>query len=195
MIDESLLQVLGRNAEAQAVITSTFNTVFGSSLISAAAQGIISKYYNWRFPFRYTRDGGGRQVWTSKVQAFARRWQQVVAFNDLWDEGAAGNSQSEQYSGTDTVTYTDSRTEYDKQTFGTIDPTYTAGQANATEHGFLDGKNKTEQQTVHGRKRTYTDGRTIPERIAEAMGAQPPLVQFINAFGALLLPPAEEEII
>lgn len=194
MIAEDYLQILGRNNEAQHIIKSTFDSVFGSSLIDAAAIEIIQKFYNWHFPFRYTRDGGGRTIWTSKVQSFARRWQQIVQLNDLWDEGAADNSQSEQYSGADTVTYTDSRTEYDKQTFGTIDPAYTAGQANATEHGFLDGKNKTVQETVHGRKRTYTDGRTVPERLTDAIGAIPPLSQFINAFGALLLPPEEEEI-
>ena len=195
MIDETLLQVLGRNEEAQEVISSIFDTTFGSSIITVAGQEIIEKYYNWRFPFRYTRDGGGKQIWTNKVQAFARRWQDITGYLDLWGTGATDNEQREEYSGVDTVTYTDSRAEYDRQTFGTVDPTYTAGQANATEHGFLDGKNKTVQETAHGRTRTYTDGRTIPERIAEAMGAHPPLAQFINAFGTLLLPPAEEDII
>lgn len=109
-------------------------------------------------------------------------------------------------SGTDNVTFTDNRKQTTTVTFrGVGAPTSSANTAETTETALAANGNDTDTQTTHGKqtttthdtqdattygkKRTWTDGRTWTQVLADVWAATSPVYDFVNAFAQILLSP------
>lgn len=186
------MQVLGQNKAAQNVLQSVINTAWPSLAEKNIAADIVEKYYDWKFPFRYTSDGGGDNVWRAKVKAAVRRAGNLPALSAWYGALDPTNTktQSEQYGGTDGVIFTDNRETVDTDKYNALGTT-TGGTNDTTTHGFTSGKNTTDTATTYGRSRTWTDGRTPKEVADEAGDIIDPVYKFICDFAAVLLPPEE----
>ena len=109
-------------------------------------------------------------------------------------------------SGTDNVTFTDNRKQKTTVTFrGVGAPTSSANTAETTETELGAGANDTDTKTTHGKTtitthdtqdattygktRTWTDGRTWTQVLADVWAATSPVYDFVNAFAQILLSP------
>lgn len=109
-------------------------------------------------------------------------------------------------SGTDNVTFTDNRKQKTTVSFrGVGAPTSSANTAETTETELADGANDTDTQTTHGKTtvtthdtqdtttygktRTWTDGRTWTQVLADVWAATSPVYDFVNAFAQIMLSP------
>lgn len=213
------IQVLGQNDEAQQIIKDTiteyFPTLEASDDISTQ---IIDKFFDWRFPFEYTDDGGGAKRWSISVRAWCARNKKLSVLEAFFDASGTDGTFKEAYSGQDTTTVTDTRKE---QTTDTADSTNSGTDTTTTEEQYnpintpsskLSGKTTTtatpntsthtertakrealsgNMLTVYARgiSRQYSDGRTWTEILADVAAAQEPIYAFINGFAQILVPP------
>ena len=109
-------------------------------------------------------------------------------------------------SGTDNVTFTDNRKQTTTVTFrGVGAPTSSSNTAETTETALAANGNDTDTQTTHGKTtitthdtqdtttygktRTWTDGRTWTQVLADVWAATSPVYDFVNAFAQILLSP------
>ena len=219
MNEQSTLQVLGQNNEAQealkAIISETFPALESEYSIS---DSVIAKFFDWFFPFPYTADGGGLRRWQVSVRAWCGRNKKLDALEEFYNASGTAGTLTESYSGEDTTTVTDTQS---------IETTINGTDSNAgtdtetTEENFnpvntpsskLSGKttrtntpnttrtiNTTENrtgkggnvQTVYARgvSRTYSDGRTWTQIMSDIEAASAPVYSFINGFAQILIAP------
>lgn len=219
MNEQSTLQVLGQNSEAQealkSIISETFPALETEYNIS---DSVIAKFFDWFFPFPYTADGGGLRRWQVSVRAWCGRNKKLDALEDFYNASGTAGTLTETYSGEDTTTVTDTQS-IETTTNGTDSNAGT--DTETTEENFnpvntasskLSGKttrtntpnttrtiNTTESrtgkggnvQTVYARgvSRTYSDGRTWTQIMNDIEAASAPVYSFINGFAQILIAP------
>ena len=188
---QSLLQVLGQNSEAKEVLATELASAFPTLEPSqGVSETIIDKFYNWSFPFRYTTDGGGARRWRTKVRAWIMRNARLKDFDTAYNALDGAGELKEIYGGEDTTTFTDSRESVNTEEYNALG-SVSSGLANKNTQGFTAGKNTTETVHERGTTRTYADGRTAEERLADWRAVMPPVYEFINGFAGLLVPPID----
>lgn len=185
--DFDTTQTLGGNTNAQnilsAEITSFFPALESSEEIS---EEIISKYYDWIFPYHWTVDGGSERRWRSAVRSLCRRHIKLSELENFFAQNSTEGEQRETYSGqdenvnsgSDTDTYggtdTDTNSGTDTQTFtdnrgqkttviyrGVGATPSSANTAETTESAFNANENTTKTDTTRGTKLTKQYGQTI----------------------------------
>ena len=183
-------QTLGGNTNAQnilsAEITSFFPALESSEKIS---EEIISKYYDWVFPYHWTVDGGSERRWRSAVRSLCRRHIKLSELENFFAQSSTDGEQHETYSGqdeninsgsdtdtyggtdtdtnsgTDTENFTDNRGQKTTVTYRGIGATTSsANTAETTESEFNINKNTTETETTRGTKLTKQYGQTITRK-------------------------------
>ena len=191
---QSLLQVLGQNAEAQKVLTAAVTAAFPELQQKYSLDDIIiAKFYNWAFPFRYTSDGGGKKLWGGMVRAWCMRNAALKVLDDTFSAIDGKGLLKEEYGGSDVTAFEDGRESVNKAKYNALG-SRAAGLSDETTAGFTDGKNTTKTTYTRGTSRTYTDGRSAEERISDLAALVPPVYNFINGFAGLLCPPADFEV-
>ena len=191
--EEMLLQTLGTNENAKTTLSNILTEYFPSVVSELSLPDrIVEKFYDWQFPFIYTTDGAGTRKWSVSVRALCERNPKLADLDAFFNASGTDGTFQETYSGNDTETNTDNSARRTKTEFdGVGDPT-SQSTADSIVVEPVDGKNTTERKTEYGKTRTYADGRTWSQILADVMDTRGPVYLFINSFAQILREPAED---
>lgn len=193
MDELNILNVLGQNDEAQEalreILSSKYPTLEPEFNLSAQ---IIDKYFDWSFNFEYTADGGGLKRWKTVINSYCGRHPKLNVLQQYFTANDTNATLDEVFSGEDITEFTDNRESTSATGFNAVgNNSTTTGLSNEVKSKFTDGKNTTKNVFKHGQKRTYADGRTWQEILADTENLQAPIYKFINGWANVLINPCE----
>lgn len=151
---------------------------------------IIDKFYDWKFPFPYTTDGGGDRRWRSAVQSWIDRNPKLVTLEEFFKRSGTDGTFKEEYGGIDKEKTTDNNARKTTITFGGVDTTTSESTSTETTEAPVAGQNEIQKEYLYGKTRTYSDGRTWNQILADALNTEGPVYIYINGFSNLLLEPS-----
>ena len=191
--EEILLQTLGTNEDAKTTLTNVLTEYFPQVVSELSLpERIIEKFYDWMFPFVYTTDGAGARKWSVSVRALCERNPKLADLDAFFNASGTDGTFKESYSGNDTETNTDNSARRTKTEFdGVGDPTSQSTSDSVVVEPVA-GQNTTERKTEYGKTRTYADGRTWSQILADVMNTRGPVYIFINSFAQILREPSED---
>lgn len=191
--EEMLLQTLGTNEDAKTTLANILTEYFPSvvSELSLPAR-IVEKFYDWQFPFIYTTDGAGTRKWSVSVRALCERNPKLADLDAFFNASGTDGTFQETYGGNDTETNTDNSARRTKTEFNGVDDPTSQSTSESIVVEPVDGKNTTERKTEYGKTRTYADGRTWSQILADVMDTRGPVYLFINSFAQIMREPAED---
>lgn len=191
--EEILLQTLGTNEDAKTTLTNVLTEYFPQVVSELSLpERIIEKFYDWMFPFIYTTDGAGARKWSVSVRALCERNPKLADLDAFFNASGTDGTFKESYSGNDTETNKDNSARRTKTEFnGVGDPTSQSTSDSVVVEPVA-GQNTTERKTEYGKTRTYADGRTWSQILADVMDTRGPVYIFINSFAQILREPPED---
>lgn len=191
--EEMILQTLGNNTEAQTTLTNILTEYFPSVVSELSLPDrIVEKFYDWQFPFIYTTDGAGTRKWSVSVRALCERNPKLADLDAFFNASGTEGTFQETYGGNDTEKNTDNSARRTKTEFnGVGDPT-SQSTSDSVVVEPVEGQNTTERKTEYGKTRTYADGRTWSQILADVMDTRGPVYLFINSFAQILREPADD---
>lgn len=191
--EEMLLQTLGTNEDAKTTLANILTEYFPSvvSELSLPAR-IVEKFYDWQFPFIYTTDGAGTRKWSVSVRALCERNPKLADLDAFFNASGTDGTFQETYGGNDTETNTDNSARRTKTEFNGVDDPTSQSTSESIVVEPVEGKNTTERKTEYGKTRTYADGRTWSQILADVMDTRGPVYLFINSFAQILREPADD---
>lgn len=191
--EEILLQTLGTNEDAKTTLTNILTEYFPQVVSELSLpERVIEKFYDWMFPFFYTTDGAGARKWSVSVRALCERNPKLADLDAFFNASGTDGTFKESYSGNDTETNTDNSARRTKTEFnGVGDPT-SQSTSDSVVVEPVEGQNTTERKTEYGKTRTYADGRTWSQILADVMDTRGPVYIFINSFAQILREPSQE---
>ena len=182
---------MGTNQEAQTILRSLNNKYYTSvETAIGLTDRIIDKFYDWRFPFEYTTDGGGDRRWRSAVQSWIDRNPKLVTLEEFFKQSGTDGTFKEEYGGIDQDKTTDNNARKTTITFGGVDTTTSESTSTETTEAPVAGQNEVQKEYLYGKTRTYSDGRTWNQILADALNTEGPVYIYINGFSNLLLEPS-----
>ena len=193
MDELNILNVLGQNNEAQEALREILSNKYPTleTEFNLSAQ-IVNKYFDWSFNFEYTADGGGLKRWKTVINSYCGRHPKLNVLQQYFTTNDTNATLEEVYSGEDTTEFTDNRESTSATGFNAVgNNSTTTGLSNEVKSKFADGKNTTKNVLKHGQKRTYADGRTWQEILADTETLQAPIYKFINGWANVLINPCE----
>ena len=187
---EILLQTLGTNNDSQTVLKNLITEYFPALESSIGlSDRIIDKFYDWRFPFLYTTDGGGDRRWRSSVRSWIERNPKLADLDSFFENSGTDGTFKEEYGGTDTETTNDNNARKTTVRFGGVDVTTSESTSTETTDEPVTGQNETIKVYQNGKTRTYSDGRTWSQILSDVLNTESPVYAFINGFSNILLEP------
>lgn len=191
--EEMLLQTLGTNEDAKTTLANILTEYFPSVVSELSLPDrIVEKFYDWQFPFIYTTDGAGTRKWSVSVRALCERNPKLADLDAFFNESGTEGTFKETYGGNDTETNTDNSARRTKTEFNGVDDPTSQSTSDIIVVEPVEGKNTTERKTEYGKTRTYADGRTWSQILADVMDTRGPVYLFINSFAQILREPAED---
>ena len=191
--EEILLQTLGTNEDAKTTLANVLTEYFPQVVSELSLPDrIVEKFYDWMFPFVYTTDGAGVRKWSVSVRALCERNPKLADLDAFFNASGTDGTFKESYGGNDTETNTDNSARRTKTEFnGVGDPTSQSTSDSVVVEPVA-GQNTTERKTEYGKTRTYADGRTWSQILADVMDTRGPVYIFINSFAQILREPSED---
>ena len=191
--EEMLLQTLGTNEDAKTTLANILTEYFPSVVSELSLPDrIVEKFYDWQFPFIYTTDGAGTRKWSVSVRALCERNPKLADLDSFFNASGTDGTFHETYGGNDTETNTDNSARRTKTEFNGVDDPTSQSTSDSIVVEPVEGKNTTERKTEYGKTRTYADGRTWSQILADVMDTRGPVYLFINSFAQILREPAED---
>lgn len=191
--EEMILQTLGTNESAKTTLANILTEYFPSVVSEISLPDrIVEKFYDWQFPFIYTDDGAGNRKWSVSVRALCERNPKLADLDTFFQSSGTDGTFQETLGGSDTETNTDNSARRTKTEFnGVGDPT-SQSTSDSVVVEPVEGRNTTERKTEYGKTRTYADGRTWSQILADVMDTRGPVYLFINSFAQILREPADD---
>lgn len=189
---EILNQTLGTNQAAQTILRSLNNKYYTSiETAIGLTDRIIDKFFDWKFPFPYTTDGGGDRRWRSAIQSWIDRNPKLIPLEEFFEQGGTDGTFKEEFGGIDQDKTTDNNARKTTITFGGVDTTTSESTSTETTESPVSGQNEIKKEYTYGKTRTYSDGRTWDKILADALNTEGPVYIYINGFSNLLLEPSD----
>lgn len=189
---EILNQTLGTNQAAQTILRSLNNKYYTSiETAIGLTDRIIDKFYDWKFPFPYTTDGGGDRRWRSAIQSWIDRNPKLIPLEEFFEQGGTDGTFKEEFGGIDQDKTTDNNARKTTINFGGVDTTTSESTSTETTEAPVAGQNEIQKEYTYGKTRTYSDGRTWDKILADALNTEGPVYIYINGFSNLLLEPSD----